>query len=192
MLADVNAVDPGGERQADAEGECPASGKHSFIMKDARRDERESGHAGGVTTRERAFGFRTAAWRPRWTWALEDQSRGAHGDPARNRSDGDRRSTSPAPESSRQDESGRDIVARKPEQLERPLRQLDASIVVPACPIICSAIEWGRLVERSDCAEGAQRRQRRCQGRCVYHTRTKPARGIHARAKLHDACYCQI
>jgi len=160
-------------------------------VEDPCGDERESRDAGGVAARECALGFRAAARWARWPGALEDQSRCPYRDPTGNRRGGDRRTTAPASESPRQEESGRDVAARKSEQLERRLRDLDASIVVASRPIIGSAIERRRLVERSDGAEGAQCGERRAKRRCIY-TRAESTRAIHARAKLHDACYCEI
>ena len=192
MLADVNAVDASGERKTDTEGERLRRSEHLLITKDARRDQRESRDACGMSTWESAFRLGAAAGWARWTRALEYQSCCAYREPAGNGRRGDRASAASTPETPREEESGWDIPARKPEQLEGPLRELDAPVVVSSCPIIDIVIERVRFVERSDGAERAQRGQRRAERCCADHTRAEPTMLVHSRAKLHDACYCQI
>src|SRR5690348_6986051 len=100
-----------------------------------------------MAARECALGFRAPSRRAWWPRALEDESRCPHREPAGNRRRGDGRPAAAATESACEKERRWDVAARKPEHLERPLSQFDASIVVSPCPVVGSAIEWRWLLE---------------------------------------------
>ena len=71
----------------------------------------------------------------------------------------------PASQVPRNEERDRDIHAGEAKELEWPLRQLDASVVVPRRPLIERPIELRRLVDRGDEAEDDERRRGRTQRR---------------------------
>ena len=111
MLADVNAVDADGERQADAERQRLTRCEYLFIAKDARRDDGERRDAGGMAARKRALGFGPAASRTGRAGAINEQSHRSHRDPACHRRLGDRRAAAPAAQSPSESECRRDVVA---------------------------------------------------------------------------------
>jgi len=141
---------------------------------------------------ERAFRFWLAAGRPRWPGTMEDQSRYAHDEPTTDGRASDGRTTASLAESPSESECRRDVAAGETEDLERPLRQLDAPIVMAACPVVKRLVQRGRFVERGKRAERTERRERRAEGRWggPHDPRSRSSRHLHTRAELHDACYC--
>lgn len=111
MLADVNAVDADGERQANAERQRLTRCEYMLIVKDPRGNDRERRDAGGMTARERALGFGPAASRAGRAGSMDEQSHHSQRGPASDCRRGDCRAATPSAESPSESECRRDIVA---------------------------------------------------------------------------------
>lgn len=145
-----------------------------------------------MTAREGALGFGTTSRRPWGARSVNDQSHCTHRKPASDGRGGNGRSAAVAPESPGKSERRGHVAAGQPEELERPLGHFQAAVVAPLSPVIERVIERRRLVEGRDGAERNQSRKRRAGRRWPHNPRRWLSRGPHARAKLQDACYCQI